>query len=47
MEAFVLSRHGRMVFPSNVMPELDFATVETLEQLDEVLPRSGRVGVHG
>jgi 3-oxoacyl-[acyl-carrier-protein] synthase-3 len=39
MDAFVLNRHGRMVFPSNVMPELDFSTVETLEQLDSVIRR--------
>jgi 3-oxoacyl-[acyl-carrier-protein] synthase III len=39
MEAFVLNRHGRMVFPSNIIPELDFSTVETLEQLDEVIRR--------
>ncbi|SDD48820.1 3-oxoacyl-(acyl-carrier-protein) synthase III [Geodermatophilus telluris] len=39
MNAFVLNRHGRMVFPSNVMPELDFSTVETLEQLDSVIRR--------
>ncbi|SFN86094.1 3-oxoacyl-(acyl-carrier-protein) synthase III [Geodermatophilus obscurus] len=39
MNAFVLNRHGRMVFPSNVMPELDFSTLETLEQLDNVIRR--------
>ncbi|MFD2091169.1 3-oxoacyl-ACP synthase III family protein [Blastococcus deserti] len=39
MNAFVLNRHGRMVFPSNVMPELDFSTMETLEQLDSVIRR--------
>jgi 3-oxoacyl-[acyl-carrier-protein] synthase-3 len=39
MNAFVLNRHGRMVFPSNIMPELDFSTVETLEQLDSVIRR--------
>jgi 3-oxoacyl-(acyl-carrier-protein) synthase III len=39
MNAFVLNRHGRLVFPSNVMPELDFSTIETLEQLDSVLRR--------
>ncbi|SFL54925.1 3-oxoacyl-ACP synthase III family protein [Geodermatophilus ruber] len=39
MNAFVLNRHGRMVFPSNVMPELDFSTVETLDQLDSVIRR--------
>jgi 3-oxoacyl-(acyl-carrier-protein) synthase III len=39
MNAFVLNRHGRMVFPSNVMPELDLSTVDTLEQLDSVIRR--------
>jgi 3-oxoacyl-[acyl-carrier-protein] synthase-3 len=39
MNAFVLNRHGRMVFPSNVMPELDFSTVDTLDQLDSVIRR--------
>ena len=39
MNAFVLNRHGRMVFPSNIMPELDFSTMETLDQLDSVIRR--------
>jgi 3-oxoacyl-[acyl-carrier-protein] synthase III len=39
MNSFVLNRHGRMVFPSNIMPELDFSTMETLEQLDSVIRR--------
>jgi 3-oxoacyl-(acyl-carrier-protein) synthase III len=39
MDAFVLNRHGRMVFPSNIIPELDFSALETLEQLDEVIRR--------
>ncbi|SNS24605.1 3-oxoacyl-(acyl-carrier-protein) synthase III [Geodermatophilus saharensis] len=39
MNTFVLNRHGRVVFPSNVMPELDLSTVETLEQLDSVIRR--------
>jgi 3-oxoacyl-[acyl-carrier-protein] synthase-3 len=39
MNAFVLNRHGRMVFPSNVIPELDLSTVESLEQLDRVIRR--------
>jgi 3-oxoacyl-[acyl-carrier-protein] synthase-3 len=38
-DAFVLNRHGRMVFPSNVMPELDLSTVDNLEQLDSVIAR--------
>ena len=39
MQAFVLNRHGRMVFPSNIMPELDFSTMESLDQLDRVIRR--------
>ncbi len=39
MNAFVLNRHGRMVFPSNIVPELDFSTIESLEQLDNVIRR--------
>jgi 3-oxoacyl-(acyl-carrier-protein) synthase III len=39
MNAFVLNRHGRLVFPSNIIPELDFSTMETLEQLDSVIRR--------
>src|SRR3954465_11044135 len=38
-DAFVLNRHGRMVFPSNVMPALDLSTGDTLEQLDSVIVR--------
>ena len=33
MQPFVVNSHGRMVFPSNVMPELDFTVIEELEQL--------------
>ena len=39
MQAFVLNRHGRMVFPSNIIPELDFSTVDSLDQLDRVIRR--------
>jgi hypothetical protein len=39
MVAFVLNRHGRMVFPSNIIPELNFSTIESLEQVDEVIRR--------
>jgi hypothetical protein len=28
--SFVINRHGRMVFPSNIIPELDFSTLDTL-----------------
>src|SRR5437868_1514085 len=39
VNAFVLNRRGRMVFPSNIIPELDLSTVETLDQLDDVIRR--------
>ena len=39
MNAFELNRHGRMVFPSNIIPQLDFSTMESLEQLDRVIRR--------
>ena len=39
MNAFVVNRHGRLVFPSNFIPELDFSAIETLEQLDSVIRR--------
>jgi 3-oxoacyl-(acyl-carrier-protein) synthase III len=39
MNAFVVNRHGRLVFPSNVIPELDFSSIETLDQLDSVIRR--------
>jgi 3-oxoacyl-[acyl-carrier-protein] synthase III len=39
MDPFILDQHGRMVFPSNLIPELDLSTVQTLEQLDSVIRR--------
>src|SRR5919205_803061 len=39
MNSFVLNRHGRLVFPSSVMPQLDLSTVESLQQLDNVIRR--------
>jgi 3-oxoacyl-(acyl-carrier-protein) synthase III len=39
MKPFVLNQHGRIVFPSNFFPELDFSVFETLEQLEAVLER--------
>ena len=39
MNSFVLNRHGRMVFPSNIIPELDFSALSSLEQLDRVIRR--------
>ena len=42
MKPFVLNRHGRLVFPSNFIPELDFSVIETLEQLDAVIRATSR-----
>jgi 3-oxoacyl-[acyl-carrier-protein] synthase III len=39
VNAFVVNRHGRLVFPSSVMPQLDFSTMESLDQLDTVISR--------
>ncbi|MGZ4545124.1 MAG: 3-oxoacyl-ACP synthase III family protein [Blastococcus sp.] len=39
MKAFVLNRHGRLVFPSSIMPQLEFSTMESLDQLDTVIRR--------
>ena len=39
MNAFVLNRHGRLVFPSSIMPQLDFSTMGSLDQLDTVIRR--------
>ena len=37
MQPFVVNRHGRIVFPSNLVPELDFSVIDSLEQLDSVI----------
>ena len=39
MQPFVLNRHGRLVFPSNVFPELDFSVIRSRDQLDQVMRR--------
>jgi 3-oxoacyl-[acyl-carrier-protein] synthase III len=39
MESFVFNSLGRIVFPANVFPELDFSVFETLEQFSEVIRR--------
>ena len=37
MKPFVVNSHGRLVFPSNFFPELDFSVLETLEQFDAMI----------
>jgi 3-oxoacyl-(acyl-carrier-protein) synthase III len=39
MKPFAINRHGRLVLPSNVYPEIDFAALETLEQFAAVVKR--------
>jgi 3-oxoacyl-[acyl-carrier-protein] synthase-3 len=39
MKPFVINRHGRLVFPSNFLPELDFSVMPSLETLDAVIAR--------
>ncbi|MCB1624030.1 MAG: hypothetical protein KDI32_05555 [Pseudomonadales bacterium] len=39
MKAFVVNRHGRLVFPSNIFPEIDFAPLDTLAQFSAVVRR--------
>jgi 3-oxoacyl-[acyl-carrier-protein] synthase III len=39
MHAFELNRHGKLVFPANCFPDLDFSTLENLEQLTAVIQR--------
>ena len=39
MKPFVLNRYGRIVFPFNFFPALDFSVFETLEQFAAVIRR--------
>src|SRR5262245_58435128 len=39
MKPFVVNRYGRIVFPFNFFPELDFAAFDTLEQFAAVIKR--------
>ncbi|MGA4691696.1 ketoacyl-ACP synthase III [Rhodococcus sp. AB351] len=39
MQPFELNRHGRIVFPSNFIPELDFSTLSSVDHLDAVIRR--------
>jgi 3-oxoacyl-(acyl-carrier-protein) synthase III len=39
MKPFVINRHGRLVFPSNFLPELDFSVLPDLGALDAVIAR--------
>ncbi len=39
MQPFVINKHGKLVFPSNFLPDLDFSVIETEAQLDGVIRR--------
>jgi 3-oxoacyl-[acyl-carrier-protein] synthase-3 len=39
MKPFVINRHGRLVFPSNFVPDLDFSVLRDLDALDAVIAR--------
>jgi len=39
MKPFVINRYGRMVFPSNFFPNLDFSVFETMDQFAAVIRR--------
>ena len=39
MKSFVVNRYGRLVFPFNFFPELDFSIFESLEQFAAVIRR--------
>src|SRR4051794_8458064 len=39
MQSFQLNKHGKIVFPANCFPDLDFSTFESIEQLDAVIRR--------
>ena len=39
MHAFELNKHGRLVFPANCFPDLDFSTFDSLDQLAAVVQR--------
>jgi 3-oxoacyl-[acyl-carrier-protein] synthase III len=39
MHSYEINKHGKIVFPSNCFPDLDFSTLESLEQLEAVVRR--------
>jgi 3-oxoacyl-[acyl-carrier-protein] synthase III len=39
VKAFVVNRHGRLVFPANFLGELDFSVLATLDQFTQVIGR--------
>jgi 3-oxoacyl-[acyl-carrier-protein] synthase III len=43
MQPFIVNRHGRIVFPSNFVPQLDLSVMHSLDQLDSVIRRDFEV----
>ncbi|MGC2110566.1 MAG: hypothetical protein WA655_13675, partial [Candidatus Korobacteraceae bacterium] len=39
LKPFVINAHGRIVFPGNFFPELDFSVFKTLKQFAAVIRR--------
>ena len=39
MKPFVVNRHGRLVFPSNFLGDLDFSVIESQDQFTAVIRR--------
>jgi 3-oxoacyl-[acyl-carrier-protein] synthase III len=39
MQAFELNKHGKIVFPSNCFPDIDFSTFKNVDQLEAVVRR--------
>jgi 3-oxoacyl-[acyl-carrier-protein] synthase III len=39
VQPFCINSHGRMVFPSNFRPDLDFTVIDSLDQLEQVIRR--------
>jgi 3-oxoacyl-[acyl-carrier-protein] synthase III len=39
MKPFVVNRHGRLVFPATISPDLDFAVLDSLETAEAVIGR--------
>ena len=43
MKPFVVNRHGRLVFPSNFIPEPDFSSIDTVAELGAIIRRDFEV----
>ena len=43
MKDFVINQHGRLVFPSNAWPRLDFSVFDTVDQLSAAISRDFEV----